>query len=94
MTPREPFNVNTSDRRKAKRQPGGGKVTIHLETGALEGTASNVSKSGVLFFTDGDLKVIVEVEQDGEMQKRVGSLVRCERIKGEHRGWAVEFDHE
>lgn len=94
MTSREPFHVSTSDRRRAKRQPAGGKVTIRIETEELEGTANNVSRSGVLFFTDSELKVTVEVEHEGEVQTRLGNLVRCERIKGDHRGWAVEFDQE
>jgi hypothetical protein len=94
MTSPDPPGIGTSDRRRSKRQAQEGTVRVHIDTPDLEGPASNVSRSGVLFFTDGDLRVTVEIQHDGEVITRAGHLVRCERIKGEHRGWAVEFDQE
>jgi hypothetical protein len=35
---------------------------------------------------------VVEFEEEGSARRRSGTLVRCERIKGDRRGWAVEFD--
>ena len=66
----------------------------HLKVDAqeLNGEADNLSRSGILFFTEGDLHVELEVEADGEVMKRTGRLVRCERIHDSRRGWAVEFD--
>jgi len=78
-------------RRTSRRQVKG---TIHLQIGAQElmGEADNLSKSGVLFFTEGDLHVELEIDCDGELTKRKGRVVRCERIHDSRRGWAVEFD--
>ncbi len=86
--------TDTSDRRRAARRPHEGKVRVHLDMLELEGPASNISKTGVLFFTEGELTVTVEIELEGKLVQRVGHLVRCERIKGERRGWAVEFEHQ
>ncbi len=87
------FDTSTTDRRQHNRTASEGKVQFTIHTSEMSGVANNISKSGILFFTDGDLRVTVEVEQEGEMQKYEGLLVRCERIKGARRGWAVEFDH-
>jgi hypothetical protein len=81
----------TSDRRRANRESLDVQVQVHLDTKELTGTANNVSKSGILFFTDGELKVTVQLEENGKQREVTGNLVRCERIKGNHRGWAVEF---
>jgi len=94
MNDQDPTSTNTSDRRKHRRQSLDGTVRVHFDVPALEGPASNISRSGVLFFTDGELRVRLEIEQGGEITEHVGHLVRCERIKGERRGWAVEFHHE
>jgi len=69
-------------------------VHVTIDTGELEGTADNISPSGILFFTGGELRVTVEVSQNGELRRHSGNLVRCERIKGDRRGWAVEFDRD
>ncbi len=83
----------TSDRRRSNREALDVQVQVQLDTPQLTGIANNVSKSGILFFTDGELRVTVQMEENGEMRQMSGQLVRCERIKGNHRGWAVEFDH-
>jgi hypothetical protein len=82
----------TADRRRAAREASDSSVQVSINTGSLDGVANNLSKTGILFFTDGELRVTVEFVEDGEARKVTGSLVRCERIKGDHRGWAVEFD--
>jgi hypothetical protein len=86
------FSTSTSDRRRSQRRDLESPVRLTLETPELQGKASNISSSGILFFTEGELKVTVEIEENGETRRVSGSLVRCERIKGDHRGWAVEFD--
>lgn len=88
------FSTNTADRRRAQRQALDSHVDVTIETSELTGVANNLSQSGILFFTEGELRVKVEMEQDGEIKVMTGNLVRCERIKGEHRGWAVEFDND
>lgn len=86
------LSTSTSDRRRAQRRAVESPVRVTIQSPELSGKASNLSSSGVLFFTDGELKVTIEIEENGETRRMDGSLVRCERIKGDHRGWAVEFD--
>jgi len=90
--PSPDHGTNTTDRRRAARQAIDSGVQVSIENPEHEGVANNVSKTGILFFTDGDLRVTVEYLEDGEIRTRTGNLVRCERIKGDRRGWAVEFD--
>lgn len=93
MNAPEPKGTHTSDRRRAARRETKNPVSVQLDTTQLSGVADNLSKTGVLFFTDGDLRVTVNVEgEDGETTQYSGQLVRCERIQGGRRGWAVEFE--
>jgi len=92
MSPPDSFETDVGERRKANRQAAQGKVRVTVETSELHGNADNIARSGILFFTDGALRVKVEFEQDGVAREMHGQLVRCERILGERRGWAVEFD--
>lgn len=92
MSDQDAFQTSTSDRRRAHRRAVETSVQVRIDTPELRGTANNLSASGILFFTDGELRVTVEVEENGTTRSLSGSLVRCERIKGDHRGWAVEFD--
>ena len=88
----DPRSTRAPERRTAERQQLGSPVRIRIETPELAGEAENLSSTGILFFTDGDLCVEVEVEDDGVVRRLHGHLVRCERIEGNRRGWAVEFD--
>ncbi|MCB9913753.1 MAG: PilZ domain-containing protein [Planctomycetes bacterium] len=92
MTHRDPHGVSTSDRRRGKRSATEAKVHVQIDTQSLDGTASNLSNTGILFFTDEEVKVTIEVKDATGTHQYRGNLVRCERIKGNHRGWAVEFD--
>lgn len=95
MSQSEPQGVHTSDRRRERRDPSDDRVTVTLDSGAIQGQASNLSKTGILFFTDEEVKVEVTLtDPEGNQRTERGNLVRCERIKGNHRGWAVEFDHD
>jgi hypothetical protein len=51
-----------------------------------------VSGTGILFFSEGDLRVTIEVEEAGTTTRRPGRLVRAQRMRGDRFGWAVEFD--
>lgn len=86
--------TSTSERRRATRHALDSQVRVVIDTSELKGVANNLSQTGILFFTEGELRVHVDVDQDGETKTYSGNLVRCERIKGEHRGWAVEFDND
>ena len=86
------FATETGERRRARRLTNRGRVKLSLVTHELEGRAENVSQSGVLFFSEGDLRVSVEVEENGTTRQRTGRLVRVQRMRGDRFGWAVEFD--
>jgi hypothetical protein len=85
-------NTDVANRRRAPRKQVKGSVHLKVDAQDLTGEADNISRSGILFFTEGDLHVELEIESGGEMVKRTGRLVRCERIHDSRRGWAVEFD--
>ena len=86
------FATETGERRRARRLTNRGRVKLSIETKELEGRAENVSQSGVLFFSEGDLRVTIDVEENGTVQHRSGRLVRAQRMRGDRFGWAVEFD--
>ena len=85
-------SVQTDDRRGAHRHTAQHVVRMLVETSELTGPAENISSTGVLFFSDGQLRVTVEIETDGETTQRHGRLVRAQRMHGDSVGWAVEFD--
>jgi hypothetical protein len=87
-----PSSATAADRRTDKRRNSAGKVKLIIDAATLEGEMDNVSQSGVLFFTGADLHVAVEVEEDGRQVVRKGRLVRAQRVRPEHVGWAIEFD--
>ena len=84
--------AGTGERRNNLRRPERGSVRLVVETPSIEGRAENVSPTGILFHSDGELKVSVEVEEDGVAIRRTGRLVRVQRMRGERFGWAIEFD--
>lgn len=86
------FATETGERRRARRVTTRGRIKLSIDTQELEGRAENVSQSGVLFFSEGDLRVTVEVEENGVVKQRSGRLVRAQRMRGDRFGWAVEFD--
>lgn len=85
-------STQTGERRRNRRQPVRGQVKLKVETKELAGRADNVSPTGVLFFSQGDLRVTVEITEGDEVRKLHGRLVRAQRMRGDNFGWAVEFD--
>jgi hypothetical protein len=85
-------STDVANRRRAARRQIKGVVRLQINEQHLTGEADNLSKSGVLFFTEGDLEVELEIDCGGELTKKTGRVVRCERIHDSRRGWAVEFD--
>ena len=94
MKPQDPPNpgATAAERRIDKRRRTTGKVGLRIEATDLAGELDNISHSGVLFFTGADLRVSVTLEQDGKQVVRSGRLVRAQRVRPEHVGWAIEFD--
>src|SRR5690242_18044463 len=81
-----------SDRRTDKRRRSAGKVDLSIEAAEIEGEMDNVSPSGVLFFTAAELRVRVRFQENGQQIERSGRLVRAQRVRPGHVGWAIEFD--
>ena len=79
------------NRRRAERYDHRAPLKLTMETSDLQGTTENVSGIGVLFFTEGSIRVSVELD-GGEV--RQGRLVRVQRMSLENTGFAVEFDPE
>jgi len=84
--------IEIDERRQSQRQAARSPVQVTIETSALEGFADNISQTGVLFFSQSQLHVTVEMEENGRKVTRKGRLVRAQRMQGDSTGWAVEFD--
>ena len=85
-------SATAAERRAGKRRRTAGKVKLLISAVELEGELDNISPSGVLFFTGADLRVSVQLEENGQALVRTGRLVRAQRVRPEHVGWAIEFD--
>ena len=92
MEQREDPVSQISDKRRHRRRASASQVRLTIEAVQIIGEAENVSRSGILFFSEGTLRVRVEVEENGGMTKKSGRLVRAQRMRGDSIGWAVEFD--
>jgi hypothetical protein len=88
----EDMSTDTGERRRNRRSTTRGSVKLKIDTQELKGHADNVSPTGVLFFSEGDLRVTVEIEEEGVSKTVHGRLVRAQRMRGDSFGWAVEFD--
>jgi hypothetical protein len=86
------MSTRISDRRRHNRRATQGKVRLSVDTNEVEGFVENISRSGLLFFSEGDLRVSVQVEEGGKVSVRSGRLVRAQRMLGDSFGWAIEFD--
>jgi len=84
----------SDERRAAEREDSRSSLRLTLDTDSLEGTTENISGVGVLFFSEGTLRVSVEIHEGGERRVRRGRLVRVQRMSLENTGFAVEFDPE
>ena len=88
----EETGIETGERRRTRRAPARGRVKLSVQTTEIEGLADNISQTGILFFSEGDFRVVLEIEEDGAVRKVGGRLVRAQRMRGASMGWAVEFD--
>lgn len=84
----------TGERRAAERRDSNAGLRLTVDGVDLVGTTENVSGVGVLFFSEGSLRVSVEYEEDGQRRVRKGRLVRVQRMSLDNTGFAVEFDPE
>jgi hypothetical protein len=85
--------IGTADQRRTERKFHEAPVTMHLDTHALNGLSDNISRAGLLFFTEEPVRVKVEVrEQGGGSRTYAGRLIRLQRMSESSTGLAVEFD--
>ena len=87
-------STSTADQRRTDRKELEASITMRLETDELVGQGDNISRAGLLFFSDQPLRVSVEVEQGGELRTFHGRLIRLQRISDASTGLAIEFDPE
>ena len=92
MNPREEPSQQVSDRRRHHRRGSSGRVRLTVEPVSIAGEVENVSRSGLLFVGEGNLRVSVEIDENGTKSKRTGRIVRAQRLRGQAFGWAIEFD--
>jgi hypothetical protein len=92
MAASDPKDSRTADRRIAHRKASGALLRAHLEVSSLSGEVDNTSKTGILFFTDEELRLRLEITENGQTSTRTGRLVRMQRLQPGQNGWAVEFD--
>ena len=89
-----PSALSVGERRAQVREDSNEELHLTIETASLDGVTENVSGIGVLFFTEGDLRVSVDMKEGGVRTTRKGRLVRVQRMSMDNTGFAVEFDPE
>jgi hypothetical protein len=85
-------SAHTADQRRSDRHALEAPVTLQLETASLTGSGDNISRAGLLLYTDQPLRVTVEVQEDGGTRRYTGRLIRLQRLSESSTGLAVEFD--
>jgi hypothetical protein len=90
ISPEESTGIG--ERRRALRRDADLVLRVQVDAVELGGRAENLSQAGVFFFSQGALRVTVEIDQDGERRQYPGQLVRVERMSEETTGYAIEFD--
>ncbi len=81
--------TDLAERRIADRHALDGRVVVEFGQVQLEGSARNVSASGVYFVAEGQPYVTVRI--DGEAEPRRAELVRIESLGPGRFGIAVRF---
>ena len=94
MKPNHDRPTGTADRRTSQRRDSSARVRLFVEPSQIEGQAENLSETGILFLTTRELRVTVEVEENGATRRRAGRLIRSQVMGPGKIGWAVEFDRD
>lgn len=87
-------STGTADQRRMDRKVLEAEVTLRLETSALKGQSDNISRAGILFYSDQPIRVSIEVQEANGPRTYQGRLIRLQRISDSSTGLAVEFDPE
>lgn len=86
--------ASTADQRRNTRKALEAEVTMRLETGELKGQSDNLSRAGILFYSEQPIRVTIEVQEAEGARTYHGRLIRLQRISDSNTGLAVEFDPE
>lgn len=86
--------TDATESRKDPRQSHKAHVVLRLLERPIEGQSENLSREGIMFYTDQELRVSVEFEGPDGPQTRSGRIVRVTRVSDQETGMAVEFDAE
>ena len=86
--------TGTADQRKTSRRALEAGVTLRIETSSLCGQGDNISRAGILFFSEEPVRVTVEVADPTGTRTYRGRLIRLQRMGESSTGLAVEFDPE
>ncbi len=81
------------ERRRARRLAANAHIRVHIEPCDADGHSENLSQHDMLFLTDEDVRVTIEIEDDGVVKSTPGRLVRLEPTEDGGSGWAIEFLH-
>lgn len=87
-------STSTADQRRDSREALEAQVTMRIETVTAQGQSDNVSRAGILFYTDEPIRVSIEVSGPSGPRVHNGRLIRLQRISESNTGMAVEFDPE
>lgn len=90
MTDRQ--STGTTDQRRTDRRALETGVRMRLETTVLEGQSDNISRAGILFYSEEPIRVTIEVAEPSGQRSYSGRLIRLQRISDTNTGLAVEFD--
>ena len=94
-TPNPPMSDDTTcqtNSRRASRRALDAPVSMRFDVDAIEVISDNISRIGLMFFTAEDLRVQVDVREEGEVRTYHGRLVRVQRLNESSTGLAIEFD--
>lgn len=85
-------SVGTTDQRRTDRRALEAGVTMRLETSQLMGQSDNISRAGILFYSDQPVRVTIELSDPSGPRIYRGRLIRLQRMSESNTGLAVEFD--
>jgi hypothetical protein len=85
-------SVGTTDQRRTDRRALEAGVTMRFETSQLVGQSDNISRAGILFYSDQPVRVTIELSDPSGPRTYHGRLIRLQRMSESNTGLAVEFD--
>lgn len=84
--------TGTADQRRMTRKTLEAEIRMRMETTVVTGQSDNISRAGILFYSEEPIRVSIDVEEGGVLRTHHGRLIRLQRISDSNTGLAVEFD--